>query len=83
MTQIDPESPVMVIGDKSKAQLSCAALNNLCSAFNQIADAVGVADLIVKSCVQYDSIVLVYNKFMSAISYIQVCHYGSQRRGGP
>jgi F-type H+-transporting ATPase subunit gamma len=75
-TQIDPESPVMVIGDKSKAQLSRAAPGNLRLAFNQIgrdvptfADAAGVADLISKSGVQYDSVVLVYNKFVSAISY--------------
>lgn len=74
--QIDPESPIMVIGDKSKAQLSRAVPNNLRLAFNQIgrdvptfADAAGVADLIVKSGVQYDSVVLVYNKFVSAISY--------------
>ena len=44
--------------------------------FNQIgrdiptfADAAGVADLIIKSGVEYDSVVLVYNKFVSAISY--------------
>ena len=44
--------------------------------FNQIgrdiptfADAANVADLIVKSGVKYDSIVLVYNKFVSALSY--------------
>jgi len=66
----------MVIGDKSKAQLSRAAPGNLRLAFNQIgrdvptfADAAGVADLISKSGVQYDSVVLVYNKFVSAISY--------------
>jgi len=75
-TQIDPESPIMVIGDKSKAQLTRAAPNNLRLTFNQIgrdvptfADAAGVADLISKSGVKYDSVVLVYNKFVSAISY--------------
>ncbi|KAH8829134.1 ATPase, F1 complex, gamma subunit domain-containing protein [Flagelloscypha sp. PMI_526] len=73
---VDPESPVMVIGDKSKAQLSRAVPKNLQLTFNQIgrdiptfADAAGVADLIIKSGVKYDSIVLVYNKFVSAISY--------------
>jgi F-type H+-transporting ATPase subunit gamma len=35
-TQIDPESPIMVIGDKSKAQLTRAAPNNLRLTFNQI-----------------------------------------------
>ena len=44
--------------------------------FNQIdrdiptfADAAGVADLSVQSSVEYDSISIVYNKFLSAISY--------------
>ena len=73
---VDADSPVMVIGDKSKAQLARALGKNLALAFNQIgrdiptfADAAGVADLIVKSGVEYDSIALVYNRFVSAISY--------------
>ncbi|KAK7680393.1 hypothetical protein QCA50_016633 [Cerrena zonata] len=73
---IDPSSPIMVIGDKSKAQLSRALGQNLSLSFNQIgrdiptfADAAGVADLIIKSGVEYDSIAIVYNKFISAISY--------------
>ena len=44
--------------------------------FNQIgrdiptfADAASVADLIMQSGVKYDSVVIVYNKFVSAISY--------------
>ncbi|KAF8624739.1 hypothetical protein AX17_007070 [Amanita inopinata Kibby_2008] len=74
--QVDPESPVMIIGDKSKGQLSRAIPKNLRLTFNQIGrdiptftDAAGVADLIIKSGVKYDSIVIVYNKFVSAISY--------------
>lgn len=70
------DSPIMVIGDKSKAQLSRALGNNLALTFNQIgrdiptfADAAGVADLIIKSGVEYDSVAIVYNKFVSAISY--------------
>lgn len=66
----------MVIGDKSKAQLSRALPKNMVLTFNQIgrdiptfADAAGVADLIIKSGVEYDSIAIVYNKFVSAISY--------------
>lgn len=66
----------MVVGDKSKAQLGRALGKNLTLAFNQIgrdvptfADAAGVADLILKSGVEYDSIVIVHNKFVSAISY--------------
>ncbi|KAI0251863.1 ATP synthase F1 gamma [Lactifluus subvellereus] len=70
------DSPVMVIGDKSKAQLSRSLSSNLAITFNQIgrdiptfADAAGVADLIVKSGIKYDAIVIVHNKFISALSY--------------
>jgi len=74
--EIDADSPVMVIGDKSKAQLIRALPQNMKLTFNQIgrdiptfADAAGVADLIIQSGVKYDSVVIVYNKFVSAISY--------------
>jgi F-type H+-transporting ATPase subunit gamma len=73
---VEEDSPVMVIGDKSKAQLSRAIGKNLALTFNQIgrdiptfADAAGVADLIMRSDAKYDSIVIVYNKFVSALSY--------------
>ncbi|KAF8351973.1 ATPase, F1 complex, gamma subunit domain-containing protein [Amanita rubescens] len=73
---VDPESPIMIVGDKSKGQLSRALPKNLRLTFNQIgrdiptfADAAGVADLIVKSGVKFDSIIIVYNKFASALSY--------------
>lgn len=73
---VDADSPIMVVGDKSKGQLARVLGKNLTLTFNQIgrdiptfADAAGVADLIVKSGVEYDSIALVYNKFVSAISY--------------
>ncbi|KAF4579359.1 atp3 gamma subunit of the F1 sector of mitochondrial F1F0 ATP synthase [Pleurotus pulmonarius] len=73
---IESDSPLMVIGDKSKMQLMRALPQNLVLTFNQIgrdiptfADAAGVADLIIKSGVKYDSVVLVYNKFVSALSY--------------
>jgi F-type H+-transporting ATPase subunit gamma len=71
-----PDSPVVVIGDKSKAQLSRSLSSNLAITFNQIgrdiptfADAAGVADLIVKSGIKYDAIAIVYNRFVSALSY--------------
>lgn len=74
--KVDADSPIMVIGDKSKAQLSRALGGNLVMTFNQIgrsiptfSDAAGVADLITTSGVEYDSVVLIYNKFVSAISY--------------
>ncbi|KAH8080711.1 ATP synthase F1 gamma [Cristinia sonorae] len=73
---VEKDSPIMVIGDKSKAQLSRALPGNLVMSFNQIgrdiptfADAAGVADLIISSGVEYDSVAIVYNKFVSAISY--------------
>ncbi|KAF9011741.1 ATPase, F1 complex, gamma subunit domain-containing protein [Cyathus striatus] len=73
---VSPESPIYIIGDKSKAQLARTWANNFQMTFNQIgrdiptfADAAGVADLIVRSGVKYDSVVIVYNKFVSAISY--------------
>ncbi|TDL27868.1 ATP synthase F1 gamma [Rickenella mellea] len=73
---VDGESAVMVIGDKSKAQLSRAIPKNLVLTFNQIgrdiptfADASAVADLIIKSGVKYDVVNIVYNKFVSVVSY--------------
>jgi F-type H+-transporting ATPase subunit gamma len=73
---VDSASPIMIIGDKSKGQLSRTVPKNLRLTFNQIgrdiptfADAASVADLITKSGVKYDSVVLIYNKFVSAISY--------------
>ncbi|KAF5392661.1 hypothetical protein D9757_000938 [Collybiopsis confluens] len=73
---VDSDSPIMVVGDKSKAQLSRVLPNNFQLTFNQIgrdvpsfADAAGVADLVVKSGVAFDSVVIIYNKFVSAISY--------------
>jgi len=71
-----PDSPVMIIGDKSKAQLSRAVPKNIAMSFNQIgrdiptfADACGVADLVTKSGAEYESIVVIYNKFVSSIAY--------------
>jgi len=66
----------MVVGDKSKGQLARVLGKNMALTFNQIgrdvptfSDAAGVADLIVKSGVEYDTIAIVYNKFISALSY--------------
>ncbi|CAA7263272.1 unnamed protein product [Cyclocybe aegerita] len=73
---VDPSSSIMIIGDKSKAQMQRALSGNIQLTFNQIgrdiptfADAAAVADLITQSGVKFDSVVLVYNKFVSAISY--------------
>lgn len=66
----------MVVGDKSKGQLSRVLGKNMALTFNQIgrdvptfSDAAGVADLIAQSGVEYDTIAIVYNKFVSALSY--------------
>jgi F-type H+-transporting ATPase subunit gamma len=78
----------MVIGDKSKAQLSRAIPKNIALSFNQIgrdiptfSDAAGVADLVLKSKAEYDSIAIVYNRFVSALSYepavVEVVNEGS------
>ncbi|KAF7294457.1 Importin N-terminal domain-containing protein [Mycena kentingensis (nom. inval.)] len=73
---VGADSPIFIVGDKSKGQLSRVMSSNLRMTFNQIgrdiptfADAAGVADLIIKSGVEYDSVVIVYNQFVSAISY--------------
>lgn len=73
---VDADSPVVVIGDKSKGQLLRTLGSNYALTVNQIgrdiptfADAAGVADLIFKSGATYDEVVVVYNKFVSAISY--------------
>ncbi|KAJ7846066.1 ATPase, F1 complex, gamma subunit domain-containing protein [Mycena olivaceomarginata] len=74
--EVDAATPIMVVGDKAKSQLLRSFAGNLRMAFSQIgrdvptfADAAGVADLVVKSGVPYDSVVIIYNKFVSAISY--------------
>jgi len=71
-----PDSPIVIVGDKSKAQLSRSLAPNFSITFNQIgrdiptfADAAGVTDLVVKSGIKYDAIAIMYNKFVSAISY--------------
>lgn len=73
---VNPESRIMIIGDKSKAQLTRTIGKNFALTFNQIgrdiptfSDAAAVADMITQSGVKYDSVVLIYNKFVSAISY--------------
>ncbi|KAJ7326275.1 ATP synthase F1 gamma [Mycena albidolilacea] len=54
--EVDAATPIMIVGDKAKDVPT-------------FANAAGVADLVVKSGVPYDSVVIIYNKFVSAISY--------------
>jgi len=75
----DPASPIVVIGDKAKAQLSRHLVKNFLLTVNQIGkdvptftDAAGVVDLVAQSGVQYDSAVILYNKYVSAIAYESV-----------
>ncbi|KAH7097254.1 ATP synthase F1 gamma [Auriculariales sp. MPI-PUGE-AT-0066] len=72
----DNDSPIMIIGDKSKSQLSRAVPKNLALTFNQVgkdvptfADAAAIADLVSTSGVEYDSVIIVHNRFVSALSY--------------
>ena len=59
----ESDSPIAIVGDKSKSQLSRALSKNIALTFNQIgkdvptfADAASVADLITTSGVEYDSV---------------------------
>ena len=59
----DPDSPIVIVGDKAKAQLSRHFAKNFILTVNQVgkdvptfADAAGVTDLIAQSGVQYDSV---------------------------
>lgn len=68
--------PVVVLGDKPKQQLSRAIPNNLILSFNQIGkqvptfqDACAIADQIEELKPEYDVVKIIYNKFVSSISY--------------
>ena len=70
------DSSIVVIGDKSKAQLLRALPQNFILSMNQIgkdiptfADACAVADLITQSGAEYDSVAIVYNKYISAVAF--------------
>ena len=59
----NPESPLVVLGDKSKAQLSRAHPDNFVISFNQLgksvpsfADAAVIADFITTSGAEFDSV---------------------------
>ncbi|KAG8897692.1 atp3 gamma subunit of the F1 sector of mitochondrial F1F0 ATP synthase, partial [Tulasnella sp. 403] len=72
----EQENYIMVVGDKSKAQLSRAIPDKLRLTFNGIGkdvptfgDASAVADLILSSGVKFDSVHLVYNKVVSALAF--------------
>jgi F-type H+-transporting ATPase subunit gamma len=63
---VDPESPIVVIGDKAKSQLSRVLSKNLILTVNQVgkdvptfADATGIADLIFQTGAKYESVSVV------------------------
>lgn len=69
-SNVDPDSPIVIIGDKSKAQLTRALPNNIVLTINQVgkdvptfADATGVVDLINQTGVKYDSVSLLFLSF--------------------
>ncbi|ORZ24759.1 ATP synthase F1, gamma subunit [Absidia repens] len=71
-----PEAAVVVLGDKPKAQLSRSVRKNLTLSFNQIGKAVptfdeacSIVDVIEESGEEYDNVDIIYNKFISPISY--------------
>jgi len=76
----DPESTdgpaVVVLGEKSKAQLQRSLKKNLALSFSQVgrdvptfADAAAIADMIFKSGIKFDKVNIVYNKYLSALSF--------------
>ncbi|KAI9251397.1 ATP synthase F1, gamma subunit [Phascolomyces articulosus] len=71
-----PESSVVVLGDKPKAQLQRFARQNIVISFNQIgkdiptfAEAASIVDMIKSEGVEFDAAKIVYNEFKSVIAY--------------
>jgi F-type H+-transporting ATPase subunit gamma len=67
---------LVVIGDKSKTQLSRVLSNKMVLSFNQIGkdvptfiDAQTVADQIFATGVEFDRVEIIYNRFISMVSY--------------
>ncbi|KAI9022149.1 ATP synthase F1, gamma subunit [Phycomyces nitens] len=74
--EANPAGRVVVLGDKPKAQLSRAVRSNITLSFNQIGKAIptfteasSIVDVIKADGLEFDSAKIVYNKFLSAISY--------------
>lgn len=71
-----PDTDVVAVGDKTKAQLSRTHAKNLVLSISQIGkesptfgEAAVIADQITKLGTEYESIELLYNKFLSGISF--------------
>lgn len=70
------DADVVILGDKCKAQLGRQTPENILMSFNQIGkevptfqDAQAIADLIIKTGNTYEKIEVIYNKYVSGISY--------------
>lgn len=71
------ESPsVVVLGEKSKGQLARALPNYMALSFNQVGkdvptyeDALAITSTILKSGIEFDTVNIVYNKYVSSISF--------------
>lgn len=73
---VNGDSDVVVLGDKSKVQLQRFFPENIVMSFNQMGkevptfqDAQAIADLITKSGKEYERVEIVYNHFLTGISY--------------
>lgn len=71
-----PDADVIVLGDKCKAQLQRFKPENIIMTFNQIGkevptfgDAAAIADLITKNGKEYESIQIIFNTYLSGISF--------------
>lgn len=72
----NPEARVAVLGDKPKAQLARSRTDDFVITFNQIgrdiptfAEAAAIADEIKTKGGEWDVVKIIYNKYISAISY--------------
>ncbi|PWN52803.1 putative ATP3-F1F0-ATPase complex, F1 gamma subunit [Violaceomyces palustris] len=70
------DASIVVLGEKSKSQLARALPQSMALSFNQVgkdiptfADASAIADQIIKSGVKFDKVNLIYNKYISALSF--------------
>ncbi|CAO3620644.1 unnamed protein product [Mucor hiemalis] len=71
-----PEASVAILGDKPKAQLGRVARKNIAISFNQIGkdipsfeEASSIVDTIKAQDIEFDNAEIIYNKFVSVISY--------------
>jgi len=69
-------SQVVILGDKPKAQLSRTIPDNIVLSVNQLGkatptfiEACAIAEKIEKACPQFDKVNLIFNRFVSVISY--------------